>query len=165
MKVYETMVNFYKIKDIVMINTSVQTFHDDHYDSAIYKISFHLLYVTIVGTNHCVKQRHIFLKEGTYLWMSRYRIIMLSTFLFSIVININMRNMGKIVHCRKKLLLWNALSSNQTRGPRNISDEHIFNHFYILLCMIILIRMVQLYLHTWKQQWNNFHIQTWLVLY
>ena len=71
---------------------------------------------------------------------------------YHIVININMRNMGKIVHCRKKLLLWNTLSSNQTRGPRNISDEHIFNHFYILLCMIILIRMVQLYLHTWKQQ-------------
>ena len=49
------------------MNTTIKTFHGDHYGPAINKLDFCLPHVTIIGTNNCgkkireyFKRKHVF---------------------------------------------------------------------------------------------------------
>ena len=45
---------------MVLINTTIQTFHAYNYGTLINKLSFHLPHVTILGGKHCGKTRQAY---------------------------------------------------------------------------------------------------------
>ena len=72
-----------KIKEMVLMNTTTQTIHADHYGHAVNKIAFYLPRVTINGTNHCGKQDMKRLREVTGSWIKKGSVIIMIIFLFS----------------------------------------------------------------------------------
>ena len=53
----------YTRKEIVMMETTISTFHTSFYIPAIQKLAFHLPHVRILGTNHCGEMRHTAFKR------------------------------------------------------------------------------------------------------
>ena len=53
----------YTRKEFIMMETSIYDFHTSFYIPAIQKLSFHLPYVRILGTNHCGEMQHAAFKR------------------------------------------------------------------------------------------------------
>ena len=68
---------------MMLMNTTIKKFHEDHYGSTINKLSFRLPYVTILGSNNCGKKDVDILKEGTGWWTPRASMIIIRIFVFS----------------------------------------------------------------------------------
>ena len=56
------MSNVYKIKEMALMESTIQTFHVDHYRPTINRLAFHRIHFTILEKNHCGKTRHRCLK-------------------------------------------------------------------------------------------------------
>ena len=50
-------VRIYRKKDLVEYETTIDEFHDKHYQKSIYKLAHHLPHVKILGTNETGKTR------------------------------------------------------------------------------------------------------------
>ena len=48
---------------MVLMNTSIKEFHEEHYRPAIRKLAHHLPHVKILGSNHCAKIRQEAMKR------------------------------------------------------------------------------------------------------
>ena len=53
----------YTRKELVIMEKTIYDFHTSFYIPAIQKLAFHLPYVCIIGTNHCVAMQHTAFKQ------------------------------------------------------------------------------------------------------
>ena len=79
------------------MNTTIQTFHADHYGTTINKLAFHITHVTIIGKGCYVKTRC----EA----IPRSSIIMMSVFILNFAIKSNMNNMATKAPFPKRVFL------------------------------------------------------------
>ena len=61
--VSEQPTKIYTGKELVMMETTIQTFHTSFYIPQIHKLAFHILHVQVLGTNHCGDYRQTAFKR------------------------------------------------------------------------------------------------------